>query len=247
MAKKAVARRKTTAVANLKEELRQEASQMQERVGSGESTRIRTSDKVFEMPNGEVVDGSMECVIIDFTSKNALYEGKWDPNNPQPPICFAIGDIIDAMKPSPKSPEPQADSCANCPMNEFGSDGNGKACKNTRTLAVVPANGNPEAPMMTLDVSPTGLKSFDGHVSTVTANFGLPPICVVTEVGFHPEKSWAQLMFSSVEENQNLEVHAARREEARRLISQEPNMTVNEAPKAKSRARGGRGRARARK
>lgn len=247
MAKKAIARPRSTTVANIQEELRKEAAAMDGRVGSGETNRIKITDKVFTLPDGSVVDDTMSCVILDFTSKNTLYrnvlEGrKYDPKNPEPPVCFAIGDIVDAMRPSPNAPEPQAESCKECPMNQWGSDGDAKACKNTRMVAVTTPDADAEAPLMTLEVSPTALKSFDGFVNTVRANFQMPPIAVVADVNFHPERSYPQLMFSIGGPNENLAEHYPRRAEARQLINQEPDLSKAGAEGSGASKRGAAGR-----
>lgn len=98
----------------------------------------------------EVMPGNQVCVIImDALLENTAYAGKFDPNDQQPPVCYAFGRLDEQkeMAPHPSMedhPEyfvPQAESCAVCPMNEYGSadTGRGKACQNRARLALLPA------------------------------------------------------------------------------------------------------------
>lgn len=230
-ASKAVATRKTTDVANIDELLAQEAAGIQDQIGAPSSNKIRTADKVFTFPDGTVTPEPIRVVILDFVSQNKLYEGKYDPNNPIPPVCFAIGKVLKDMVPSDNSLTKQCDNCGQCPNNEFGSDGNGKACKNTRVLAVMAPDATEDDEVMTLEVSPTGLKSYDAYVATVTRLYGKPPIAVTTEVSFDENVSYSTLRFGNPEPNSNLAVHFAKREEAQVMITAEPDMSNAEAPK----------------
>lgn len=98
----------------------------------------------------EAMPGNQVCVIIlDAILENTAYEGRYDPDNKAPPICYAFGRLDEQkdMAPDPsmeKFPEyfvPQAESCAVCPLNEYGSadTGRGKACQNRARLALLPA------------------------------------------------------------------------------------------------------------
>lgn len=237
MAGKAVAKRKNTAVADVDAQLAAEVDNIADRVGSISGNRIKTADKVFTFPDGTVDAGPVELVIIDFTNHNKLYDGPFDQNNPQSPICFAIGKTIKDMAPSPNAPEPQADSCAECPMNQFGSDGKGKACKNTRELAVVPPDGDPEAPLMTLSVSPTGIKNYDAYVATTAKLHAAPPVKFITEVSMREDKTFPSLSFRSTEANEHYAMHFGRREEAAVLLEQEPETSAPDeqpAPRRKA-------------
>ena len=81
---------------------------------------------------------ALELVVVDFVTTHNFYAGRFDKDNIVPPDCFAIGVDPKNMVPSPNAPNPQAKDCQSCPMNAWGSDGKGKACKNGRKLAVLP-------------------------------------------------------------------------------------------------------------
>lgn len=217
----AVSTRKSTAIANVQEQLANEAGSITDRIGAPASSKIKTKDKVFTFPDGTVDQGPINVVIVDFMPRNSFYESKWDANNPAPPVCYAFGTNPKDMKPSEHSTDPQAENCHDCPMNQFGSDGDGKACKNTRMLAVLPPDAGPEDPLMTMDVSATAIRSFDTYVGTVARMQQVPPIGVVSEVTFHPEKSYPSLLFGQPTPNENVGEHLSRRPEALAILTRE--------------------------
>jgi hypothetical protein len=219
----------STALATLQEQMEREAAQeIMKQVAAPSSNGISIRNKQFKLPDGRILDGPIEVVILDFVSKNLHYTGRFDSQNPSPPKCFAIGRVITDMKPSANSPDVQSDSCNGCPMNEFGSDGAAKACKNTRLLAVVEADV-PDAPIMTLSVPPKSLKAFDGYVSKVASLLKRTPYGVVTRIGFHPEAEHEQLVFGNPTPNPQLVEHVARRPEAEAMLFIEPDTSRAEA------------------
>ncbi len=175
-------------------------------------------------------------VIVDFISVNNFYEGAYDPKNISPPACFAIGTVPTQMAPSINSPARQSDNCAGCPMNQFGSAGDGKACKNMRRLAVLPPDADEDTPLLILDVSPTGLKSFDGYVRSAASKFNLPPVGLVTQITFAEDVSYASLRFGNPQPNENAGAHWERRTEAMDRLTQEPDVSgYTAAPPARGR------------
>lgn len=98
----------------------------------------------------EVMPGNQVCVIIlDALLENTAYAGKYDSENPAPPVCYAFSRLDEQKDMAPHSsmeahPEyfvPQSDKCATCELNEYGSadTGRGKACQNRARLALLPA------------------------------------------------------------------------------------------------------------
>lgn len=229
-----VAVRKPTsgAVVSIQEQLKAQAAAMNERIQPGTGNKIRLAKGKFVLPDGTETSEPLELVIVDFLAVNKFYEGAFDSKNPAPPACFAIGSNPRALVPSDNSPNKQASECSGCPMNEFGSAGTGKACKNTRVLAVLPPDADADTDMWTLEVSPTGLKGFDGYVAGVTRMFQLPPVGVVTTVALDPSVDYPKLMFSNPQPNANLEVCFGRQGEARDLLAVEPDVSGYQPIKA---------------
>lgn len=224
-------------LANLNEQLAAEAASIADSIGKPSTNVIKTRDKVFTLPDGQILQAPLRAVVIDFISKNMFYEDAYREGEVQAPVCFSINKIVSEMAPSENATDPQADACNGCPMNEFGSDGAGKACKNTRLLAVtLPDTDSDE--IFTISVSPTAIKAFDAYVGSVAKMFKAPPVRVITEIMFHPEKTYPSLMFGNPEPNENFAEDFSRREEAELLLTVEPDAAPEEeAPQPKSRVK----------
>lgn len=230
----AVKKQSSTAVANIQDMLRKQAEANAGRIepGGGKSIRIG-QDKSFTLPDGTKTREPLQLVVVDFVSRNEYYEGTYNPNEIMPPACFAIHPEPKQLAPSDNSPNKQSDTCAGCPMNEFGSSpvGGGKACKNTRLLAVLPPDADEDTEIWTLKVSPTALKAFDGFVAGVNRVFQLPPVGVVVTVGFNDAKDFPSLEFTDPMPNENVVVHFGRQEEAREMLLREPDVSGYDAEK----------------
>lgn len=229
----AVAVKKSTSVVSVKEMMAAQLAAMAGKTAPAGGNKIRvTQDKQFILPDGTKTPGPIQAVVLDFTSMNTWYENEFDKNTIVPPNCFAIGDIPTKLMPSANSPDKQGDedgNCAGCPMNAWGSGKNGgKACKNSRVLAViVPGEDTtPEdAPIWTIQTSPTAIKGFDGYVKNVQRMFGTPPIGVVTSISFDENQTYATLVFSDPVPNEDVGACFGRLEEAREVLATEPDVS----------------------
>lgn len=214
--------------ADLREELSADALSIKDRIGapSGDFIGV-TRDKTFRLPGIDKEAKELRAIVVDFVNFNQYYEGKFDPKNIKPPVCAALAIRQDELKPLDTAPKPQHEDCDSCPQNQWGSDGGkGRACKNQRLLALLPAD-NPEAgPLGLLKVSPTGIKHFDKYVNTI-ANSTLPvphPIAFITRIYFDESADYASLRFEQDGINEQLEVSATRRKEARARLLTPPDM-----------------------
>lgn len=235
---------KKMSAADVKKQLQEDAQKIKDRVSAPETNQISIKDRMFTFPDGQVYTDSVELVVVDFVAWNSYYPDQFDPKNPKPPVCFAYGESLSTLAPSENAPEPQSDACSGCWANEFESGvGNGKACKNQRRLAVVPVHADdPEnAPMFTLMVPPSSIKKFDGFVNTVARLYEVPPVGVSVTVRMNPEVNYSNLIFENPEPNQNIAAHYNRLQEARELITVEPDLSGYEPPK-KSSGKGSRAR-----
>lgn len=221
---------------NYQEQLAKEAQAIASRIAAPSGDRIRfNSNRGFITPDG--LEGeTMEVVIVDFVSANLFFDSPYDKDNPQPPACFAIGPEPSLLVPSPNSPDKQADSCNVCPNNQFGSasNGKGKACKNTRLLAVLPAAGDPgTAPIWTVSVPPTSLKAFDGYVHDLALKYHTVPLSVVTEITMDQNVTYAAPRFKVLHPvaTEALGAFMGRREEARERLLTEPDVSQYQPPK----------------
>lgn len=225
-------------IVSIQEALKAQAAAVSEKVAPASGNAIRvTQDKQFLLPDGTKTPGPLELVIVEFVSKNSFYEGSYDPKAITPPACFAIGANPLKLVPSKNAPIGQATDCGSCPMNQFGSAGAGKACKNSRILAVLPPDADENTPLWTLTTSPTANKGFDGYVGGVARVFQMPPIGVVTTVSFDENETYAKLVFGNPQPNANVADHFGRQGEAKDMLMAEPDVSsFVKAPPARGKA-----------
>lgn len=112
-----------------------------------------------------------EVIVLAVMNERAYYEGKYNPEEPRSPACYAYGEVDGAMPIAPhkEAPEPQHDTCKGCPHAEWGSAdvGRGQACRQSVKLALVamPEKGEMKAPELAqaeinfARIPPTSLKA----------------------------------------------------------------------------------------
>lgn len=174
----------------------------------------------------EIADNKLVSIILDHALVNAIYENDFNPDETEPPCCYAIGREEDEMGPADGVkgyPELSFDqktrkmvrtgnfivhqgTCKTCPANQFGSDergGKGKACGNRRRLIIMSAtDATPEAikqaEVYNLSLPPTSLQGWAVYVKGIRGNFNRPPFAMVTEISTVPHKTWFKFTFKPV-------------------------------------------------
>lgn len=240
----AVAKAKINLPVDVNAAMQQEVADIQKRISAPSGDRIMvTQGKTFKLPSGEELD-ELEAIVVDFAAANFYYTEAFDRNNITPPVCFSLGLEPAGLEPSANSPDKQCDACAGCWANQFGSAGKGKACQNTRMLALLTPDADAESPLYILKVSPTAIKSFDAHVSKVASSFQMPVRAVVTKLSFSPDSDFPTLRFSVLRpaEKDLVMLAQGRLEEARKRLLTEPDVSVTKAandapPKAKAKVK----------
>ncbi len=217
----AVAVKKSTAVVDIQAMLKASREALDGRTASSTGNAIKLDGKVFTFPDGRK-SPTADFVVVDFVSRNEFYDRDYDRNNISPPACFAIGTVIKNMTPSDNSPVKQADTCAECPMNEFGSKGKGKACANCYYLAVLPPDADDTTAIYTIKVSPTGRKSFESFVAGIKT-IQSSPVENIVSISFNEDVTFPQLVFGEVQPNDNVGAHIGRMAEAKVILNQEPD------------------------
>src|SRR5271165_352306 len=88
--------------------------------------------------DGDGPRGSIEVVIVKASSKlsKIWYEHGYEDGSAAPPDCFSTNGVT----PDPSATNKQNPTCAGCKRDAWGSSatGKGKACGDSRRLAVVP-------------------------------------------------------------------------------------------------------------
>lgn len=156
---------------------------------------------------------NIQVVIIDANPNlsKVFYDSEYEEGSVAKPTCSSE----DGKKPSADAQDPQAKNCATCPHNTWGSgkNGRGKACSDSRRLAVSPA-GQINEPML-LRVPPASLKPLQEY-GTMLAKRGVSFDAVVTKIRFEPGESSPKLVFSPVgflDEEQYEEAQAMKSDE----------------------------------
>lgn len=216
------------AIVALEEQLRNELAALGGAIEPPSSNKISTKGKVFTLPDGRSSSNPLNVVILDFVAYNSYYTQAWNPNVRAKPACWSIGKVLDEMVPSDKVPTPQHTDCKTCPKGQFGSapgGGKGKACKNIRRLLVVEPSFDEKSEPMTLDVSPTGLKSWNRYVDFLRKAHAVLPLQVVTEVKFDPNQAYPTLQFDFVDRHANVELALRLRNMYDEVLHREPDLT----------------------
>lgn len=153
-------------------------------------------------PQGKMVvgpDDNLYLPVIVLRAKvplqKAFYLEAYNPNAAEfnAPDCASD----DSIRPNAGVSNPQADACAMCPQNAFGSgrdqNGNptkGKACTDNKIIAVYVANHG----VFQLKIPPASLKGFGAYVKTLTGN-SIALTDVTTYIGFDPNASFPIMVF----------------------------------------------------
>lgn len=251
--KTAASAKKTTAVAtrnagavSVQDAMKAQLAKLAEKTAPATGASIRiTQDKQFALPDGTKTRDPLRLVIVDFLSMNRYYPNGFDKDNITPPACAAVGEVPINLVPFDESPDRQADTCKECPQNQWESDpkgGKGKACKNSRVLAVLPPDAEADTPMWTLTVSPTGIQAFDGYVNGLQSKLQSAPFMVVTTVSFNDSVDYPSLKFGDPELVEDAGVFADRIAEAGKLLSAPIDFSGYEAAAARPAAKKSAGR-----
>jgi hypothetical protein len=161
--------------------------------------RISTKSEMFTIGDQQL-DDPLNLIVLADAHVNVWYPEAYDPDSPSPPGCFALAPTLQldaqgkpvegtgetALHAHESSPQRQGGvhdhDCATCGMNQWGSAerGKGKACGNTRLLAVVaaddPALGTEQEPKAALlGLSPTSLAPWGKFVTALSKVERRPP------------------------------------------------------------------------
>jgi len=206
--------------AEMQKEIQTQLAELQSSTDNNGSTRIKLKRGRFILPDDTSIEGKLEAVIVSHVSVNQLYKGAYDAEDPQPPVCYAVGKDPNKLIPTNDSPDQQASACDKCPSNQWGSSGKGKACKNTRLLAIL----TPDDPtkIYTISVSPTALKAFDSYINKLV-NKRVLPVMVVTNIAFDQKCDYLKLAFSLARSNENFKLFHKQKGAAEALLLTIPN------------------------
>lgn len=195
---------------------------------------------------GQPVPGNrMRVIVLSSSYENTYYPEAFDPNNVQSPACFAQSLKDEDMAPHDNSTDQQHENCRGCWAHQWKSDqkgGKGKACKQVRKLAVIPAYDTAEeistAELATVRIPVMSVKNWSGYANERATLDGLPPFAFVTEMSVRPDpRSQFVVEFAKegvVADEDALRAVMARIPQAEQLLltPYEPRPEAEEAPAA---------------
>jgi hypothetical protein len=159
--------------------------------------------------NDQAAPGNkLQVVVVGSAFENAYFPGRYDPNKVKSPDCYAIALREEDLAPNVDDvTTAQAESCDDCPLNEWESDpagGKGKACKNVRRLAVIQAfqvKDNAKAlDVLYARIPVTSVANWSKYVTQIGNVVKRPPWGIVTEISVVPDaKSQFKVHFEFVE------------------------------------------------
>lgn len=182
------------------------ANDLSANVGGGGFPHLSIKGKVWTVVRGKddrtVVknnDGdprsSIEVVIVKANPQisKVYYNKGFVEGSDEKPVCYSN----DGIAPAADAAEQQANKCAICPHNQWGSKisesgSKLKSCSDSRRIAVAPV-GDLRDPML-LRIPAASLKPL-GEYGEMFARKGVPYQAAVTKVSFDPEAASPKLVF----------------------------------------------------
>lgn len=205
--------------------------------------RLKTPGGQFSF-NGEMLGTELAVVPLGIGFENLLYEGAYNPSDPGPPDCGAVGVVGRNGFKSESDLAPPAshkgrisDLCEDCKYNAWASadDGKGKKCGNRRRVAfiAVPPELNDggaaavqaimKAEIISASVPPTSLRELAAITSMITSAESMArPLCstvialrlIDNPTGGLPAKIWDFELLATINEGAVLDALYARAKEA---------------------------------
>lgn len=246
-------RSESTEIATWEEELAKQAevaASMEQASGGGQFFSTRGGQLSWQ--DTPMLNNEMAVIILDHIFETVYYEGRYDPDTPQSPVAFAFGRDQDALRWHENSdPEFAGQLCSESEVCEWGSadTGKGKAARETRRLAMIPAGQfsrggefeliedvdhyeNTTIGFMKLPV--TSVKGFANFVRQVAGALKRPPFGVIARVAVVPDaKTQFKVTFEALEKvpDEFMPAIMQRREEAMGIIDFPYQRDEEEAPR----------------
>ena len=162
---------------------------------------------------GAPVKGNkLSVIVLSSMAERKFFSDAYDSDNPAPPDCYAFADPKgtdnEPVAPHANAGNKQADACADCENNAWKSadNGKGKACKEVRRLALLPATLLQDAKALAttevtyLNIPVTSVRSFGTYTHAVAEAEKRPLFGVVTEIEVTPDpKVQVRVNFTFVE------------------------------------------------
>lgn len=250
-------RAKTTAITKWDEELAKQAAiaaSMENSTATGQFFSLKSGQLSFNdapLPNNE-----MAVIILDSVLETVYYEGEYDPDSPQSPVAFAFGRDEKTMRWHETShPDYAGKLCIESEVCQWGSAerGRGKAARETRRLAMIPAGTlddrgkfkefpNPEhfqeAQIGYMKLPVTSVRGYAAFVKQVAGALKRPPFAIFTKVRVVPDANTQfKVVFEAISQvpDKLMPVIMARHNEAMESIEFPYQMDLDSGEQSKKR------------
>lgn len=194
----------TTEIVNWEEKMLADAENVVVTEVTADITAIATRSGLMRIDGTPVPGNKILAVIVSSIYANLYYNAPFMATEMTPPACYAYGDLQEGMRPVKNAADKQAEECATCPQNQWGTAdvGRGKACANKRKLAlIIVGKWDPKTEMWdikenaavykgqlySLMVPPTSIKAYSKYVKAVADIQKRPPYGVLTEIELEPD------------------------------------------------------------
>lgn len=151
---------------------------------------VHGTNQIFNIP-GMDPKKNFEAIILHIHKANAYWKESFiETGGGTPPDCFSMNGLY----PDPGVQVKECVDCVACEKNKFGSDGEGKSCKNMKVFyLLLPGSVLPYK----MTVPATSLKAVDMYLSMLTGE-GKPYQLVTTEFSLFQAKSKAGIAYSGL-------------------------------------------------
>lgn len=191
------------------------AANMEANAGGGQFFSLKSG--VLSWQDAPLPDNQMAVIILDHIFETTYYEGDYDPENPTGPVAFAFGrDEATLTWHKDSIPEFAGKLCKDSEVCQWGTaeKGRGKAAKETRRLALIPAGNFVNGKFKLLDddqhyldtavgfmkLPVTSVKGFAGFVKQVAGALRRPPHGLITKVKVIPDaNSQFKVLFEPIQ------------------------------------------------
>jgi hypothetical protein len=226
-------------VALWEEQLAQQAdvaAKQEESAAGGQFFSVKGG--ILSWNDAPLPNNQMAVIILDSILETTYYEGRYDPDVPQSPVAFAFGRDEKTLTWHENSdPAFAGQLCSESDVCQWGSadTGKGKAARETRRLAMIPAGSLnnrgdfeiydeehfTDASIGFMKLPVTSVKGFASFVTQIAGTLRRPPHGIITKVRVVPDaKTQFKVLFEPIENvpNDIMGIIMKRHEEAMSVI-----------------------------
>lgn len=241
MANKSIVKKQETALSVVEQEIAAEAKADSAMFQQG-TARISLKGGVISVDGARAKDNKLVVAIISAVFGKAYYEGEFDPEVPQTPVCYGFSPTgANNIVPHAEAPQKQAPACLGCQHNKFGTAerGAGKRCKDEiRLMVVAPSGDDYTGEVRMLTIPPGSLQNWGKYVGKLS-DMGGSIRSVLTEISVEPYKGAYKVAFNpagKLSDEAYLALKARRESATEQSMQPYPVLEVDERPRRPAKA-----------